>query len=92
MKPSTDVTNEWVHQIDQMLSWEDSNRSFRLLSVTLQTLRDMLAVDEAVHLAAQLPTYVRGVRFEGWDPSRSPARNRERTDFIAPVCEAFQKE
>lgn len=92
MKHSVDVTNEWVHQIDEMVTWDDSNRSFRLLRVTLQTLRDMLGVDEAVHLAAQLPTYVRGVYFEGWDPSRSPAKNREMEDFIARVCKAFQKD
>ncbi len=92
MKHSVDVTNEWVHQIDEMVTWYDSNRSFRLLRVTLQTLRDMLGVDEAVHLAAQLPTYVRGVYFEGWDPSRSPAKDREKTDFITRVCKAFQKD
>ncbi len=92
MKHSTDLTNEWVHQIDQMVSWEDSNRSFKLLRTTLQALRDMLGVDEAVHLSAELPVYVRGIYFEGWDPSRNPSPNRERADFVARVCEAFQRE
>lgn len=91
MKHSFDVTNEWVHQIDQMVTWEDSNRSFRLLRVTLQSLRDMLAVDEAVQLAAQFPTYVRGVYFEGWDPSRTPAQEREKADFLARVNDAFDR-
>lgn len=91
MKHSFDVTNEWVHQIDQMVTWEDSNRSFRLLRVTLQSLRDMLAVDEAVQLAAQFPTYVRGVYFEGWDPSRTPAQEREKVDFLARVNDAFDR-
>lgn len=92
MKHSADLTSEWIHQIDQMVTWENSNRSFRLLRATLHALRDMLSVDEAVHLAAQMPTFMRGVYFEGWDPSRSPAKNREKMDFIARVCDAFQKD
>lgn len=90
MEHSNQLTNEWVHQIDEMVTWDDSNRSFRLLRATLQTLRDILVVDEAAQLAAQLPTYLRGVYFEGWDPSGTPAKHREKTDFIARVCNVFK--
>ncbi|MEM7635247.1 MAG: DUF2267 domain-containing protein [Pseudomonadota bacterium] len=86
---SIQITNEWVHQIDEMVTWEDSNRSFRLLRVTLQAIRDMLGVDEAAQLAAQLPLFIRGVYFEGWDPSGTPVKLRDKPDFIARVCEAF---
>ncbi len=89
MDHSLQITNEWVKQIDEMVSWDDSNRSFRLLRVTLQAIRDMLGVDEAAQLAAQLPLFIRGVYFEGWDPSGTPVRWREKPDFIARVCEAF---
>ncbi len=86
---SIQITNEWIHQIDEMVSWEDSNRSYRLLRVTLQAIRDVLGVDEAAQLAAQLPLFIRGVYFEGWDPSGTPVRLRDKPDFIARVCEAF---
>ncbi len=89
MDHSIQITNEWVHQIDEMVSWEDSNRSFRLLRVTLQAIRDMLGVDEAAQLSAQLPLFIRGVYFEGWDPSATPVKLRDKPDFIARVCEAF---
>ncbi len=89
MDHSIQLTNEWVHQIDEMVSWDDSNRSFRLLRVTLQAIRDMLGVDEAAQLAAQLPLFIRGVYFEGWDPSATPAKLRDKPDFIARIRDAF---
>lgn len=72
---SIQITNERVHPIDEMVCWEDSNRSFRLLRVTLQAVRDMLGVDQAAQLAAQLPLFIRGVYFEGRDPSGTHARS-----------------
>jgi len=90
MDHSIQTTNEWVHQIDEMVSWDDSNRTFRLLRVTLQTIRDMLDVNEATQFSAQLPTYVRGVYFEGWNPSRTPAKMREKPDFVARVSDTFK--
>ncbi len=89
MDHNIQITNEWVKQIDEMVSWDDSNQSFRLLRVTLQAIRDMLGVDEAAQLAAQLPLFIRGVYFEGWDPSATPAKLREKPDFVARVSEAF---
>ncbi len=86
---SIQITNEWIKQIDEMVSWDDSNRSYRLLRVTLQTIRDMLGVDEAAQLAAQLPLFIRGVYYEGWDPSKTPVHLRDKADFIARVSEAF---
>ena len=90
MDHSIQVTNEWIHQIDEMVPWNDSNQSFRLLRVTLQTVRDLMGVDEAAQLAAQLPTYIRGVYFEGWDPSKTPAQHREKQDVIARVVADFK--
>ena len=87
---SIQVTHEWVHQLDEMVPWNDSNQSFRLLRVSLHAIRDLLNVDEAAQLAAQLPTYIRGVYFEGWDPSKTPSRNREKQDVIARVCTDFK--
>jgi uncharacterized protein (DUF2267 family) len=87
---SIQVTHEWVHQLDEMVPWNDSNQSFRLLRVSLHAIRDLLSVDEAAQLAAQLPTYIRGVYFEGWDPSKTPSRNREKQDVIARVCTDFK--
>ena len=83
------VTHEWVHQIDELMSWDDSNKSFRLLRAILQTVRDMIGVEEAAQLSAQLPLLLRGVYFEGWDPTKTPATLREKTDFLARIADGF---
>jgi uncharacterized protein (DUF2267 family) len=41
-------------------------------------IRDHLTVDEA----ARLPTFVRGVFYEGWDPSRTPEHARDLDSFL----------
>ena len=89
MNHTTQMTDQWVHQIDELVSWEDSNRSFRLLRVTLQAIRDLLGVDEAAQLAAQLPLFIRGVYFEGWNPPAASVKQRDKPDFIARVRDAF---
>jgi uncharacterized protein (DUF2267 family) len=83
------LANEWVHQIDELMPWNDSNKSFRLLRAVLHTVRDMLGVEEAAQLAAQLPLFIRGVYFDGWNPSVTPAALREKPDFVARIIEGF---
>jgi uncharacterized protein (DUF2267 family) len=53
----------------------------------LQVLRDRLTVDEAAELAAQLPLLLRGVFYEGFDPSRQPERIRDREMFLAKLAQ-----
>lgn len=89
MDHTMQITNEWVHQLDELVPWDDSNKSFRLLRATLLTVRDQLGVEEAAQLAAQLPLFLRGIYFDGWDPSRTPSTLREKPDFIASIAGAM---
>mgnify|MGYP001386877735 CR=1 FL=1 len=41
------LTREWVRELADRLDWPDEHRAFRLLRVTLQTVRDWLDVNEA---------------------------------------------
>ena len=83
------LTHEWVHQIDEMMPWDDSNKTFRLLRAVLHTLRDMTGVEETAQFSAQLPLLLRGIYFEGWDPTATPAPLREKPDFLARVIDGF---
>jgi uncharacterized protein (DUF2267 family) len=50
----------------------------------LHALRDRLTVNEAAQFGAQLPMLVRGIYYEGWDPTRLPVKmNRE--EFLQRV-------
>ena len=47
-------------------------------------------VDEAAQFGAQLPTLIRGIYYEGWDPSKTPVIERSPDGFIERVQAAFQ--
>ena len=49
-------------------------------------VRDQLTVDEAAKPAAQLPIFVRGVSFEGWDPSRTPKHACDIDSFLTRIA------
>lgn len=83
------LTREWVVELSRLLDWGDRQRAWHLLRVTLHALRDWLDVDEAVQLGAQLPTLVRGIYYEGWQPARVPVREHGRDAFLARVREGF---
>ena len=50
----------------------DKNDGYKALRAVLQTLRDQLPVNEAVHFASQLPLLLRGLLFEEWRPANVP--------------------
>ncbi len=71
------------------LDWEDKHRAFTLLRSTLHTLRDRLQINENAHFAAQLPTLIRGVYFEGYQPSKYSTDIRNKDQFVDAVMAAF---
>jgi uncharacterized protein (DUF2267 family) len=68
------------------LDSEDHHEGYKALRATLHVLRDRLPVDEAAQLAAQLPNLLRGVYYEGWDPSRTPTRFHTREQLLDRVA------
>lgn len=86
---SLQLTREWVRELAASLGWEDENRAFRLLRVTLQAIRDWLDVNEASQLGAQLPILLRGLYYEGWHPAKTPVSERAREDFLFRVSKTF---
>ncbi|MCB1334932.1 MAG: DUF2267 domain-containing protein [Roseivivax sp.] len=84
------VFAQWLNELGADLGW-DRQRIYLLLCETLHAVRDFLSVDEAADLAAQLPVLVRGVFYDGWDPSRTPVAQRNKADFLARVEARFQK-
>ena len=49
-------------------------------------------MEEAAQLAAQLPLIVRGMFFEGWDPTGKPLRIRRRDEFLALVRQKYGRD
>jgi uncharacterized protein (DUF2267 family) len=82
--------HQWLQDVMHEMGWQDRQRAYLALRGTLHALRDHLTVDEAAQLSAQLPMLIRGLYFEGWDPSRVPVRERHREQFLGHVAEAFR--
>ncbi len=82
-------TNIWLGELMMMLSWNDRANAYRALHTILPLLRSHLPLNEASHLSAQLPLFIRSLFFEGWRPGAEPLKDRSGEDFVAHVGKAF---
>jgi uncharacterized protein (DUF2267 family) len=79
-------TQEWLKELRDNGDLGDEGTAYSTLRAVLHQLRDRLTPEEAVDLAQQLPVIVRGVYFEGWQPSRTPEKVRTRREFVDGVA------
>jgi uncharacterized protein (DUF2267 family) len=86
MDRSVEKTHIWLNDLAEELGTEDGHYAYSVLRAFLHALRDHLTVDEAAALAAQLPIFVRGVFYEGWDPSRTPEHARDLDSFLERIA------
>jgi uncharacterized protein (DUF2267 family) len=79
----------WIKDMMAALGTTDEHKALHALRAGLQALRDRLSADQAAQLSAQLPLIIRGMFFEGWDPSDTPLRIRHRAEFLALVRDKY---
>ena len=84
-----DKTNLILKDIEQAYGWSKDrrNQSFAALRTVLHLLRDRMPMQESVEFS-HLPVLVRGVYFDGWDPSNVPIK-LNRDDFLYEVRQGF---
>ena len=82
-------THDWLNELGGVLGTENKRLLYRALRSTLHALRDRLTVDEVAQLGAQLPMLLRGLYYEGWDPTGKPIRVRHKDEFLVPIADAL---
>ena len=83
---SVEKAHVWIKDMADELGIEDEHRAYRVLRAFLHALRDHLTVDAAANLSAQLPIFVRGLFYEGWQPSRTPEHARDLDGFLTRIA------
>lgn len=77
--------NVWLKALAEKLHFEDRSQAYNALRAVLHALRDRLTPEMAVHMGAQLPTFVRGVYYEGWHMAGKPTHDRSAQEFADHV-------
>jgi uncharacterized protein (DUF2267 family) len=75
------ITNIWLNDIGEEIG-PDRQRCYHALSAVLHALRDHLQIEQAAHLAAELPLLIKGIYFHGWSPSNGAPRERKLKGFL----------
>lgn len=84
-------SNIWLKKIMDAEGWQDRHKAYMVLRSVLHALRDRLTVDEAAHLGSQLPMLLRGMYYEGWNPSNTPLRLRTKEEFLALIALGYDR-
>jgi len=80
-------TNTWLHEFMGELGMKSREDAYAALKATLHALRDRIGPENAVHLAAQFPILLRGVFYEGWQPSKTPTYERHLSEFLEHLAD-----
>ncbi len=81
---SVQKTYEWLNDVQEALPNGGRQAAYHAARSVLHALRDRLTAEEAAHLAAELPSPLRGVYYEGWSPAGKPDKMK-RPEFLDRV-------
>jgi len=82
----------WLKDIMYELMWNEQHKAYLALRATLHSLRDRLTLEEVTDLGAQLPMLIRGLYYEGWNPSKTPVKVRDKEEYLSMIGEHFQND
>lgn len=84
-------SHKWLKDLKDVGDFSSEEQAYCVLRSVLHSLRDRLIVDEAVHLASQVPMLIRGMYFEGWKPAATPHKERNKEAFLESISSHLKK-
>ncbi len=84
-------SNLWLKDLMDRLNTRDRHHAYSTLRAVLHTLRDRIGPESAAHLGAQLPMLLRGLFYEGWDPTGKPTKERHEAAFLAHIAKELPR-
>lgn len=85
LEPAIHKMNVWLEELAEEMG-SDHHHAYQALRASLHALRDRLTVEESSDLAAQLPLIVRGIYYEGWNPSNTPTSEKDQASFFQRIA------
>jgi len=86
---SIQKTDIWLKEASKELKWRDQHKAYIAMKSVLHAIRDRVTNREAVELGAQLPTFIRGIYYEGWTLPDKPVRDRTKYSFLHEIQKGF---
>lgn len=80
----------WIHELRDTLQLKQDRSAYAALRAVLHALRERLPLKESADLAAQMPTFIRGVYFEGWSPKEGAKPVRSTEAFTQQVMDMLK--
>jgi len=90
LEQSVHTANQWLQELAEDLGRDDRQQAYRMMRAVLLALRDRLTTEEAADLGAQLPMLIRGIYYDGFNPSKTPTSERTLEGFLDHVAENLQ--
>lgn len=87
---TVEETRDWLNELQRTGPFVNEQQAYSHLRAVLHAVRDRLMVEEAVHLAAQMPMLVRGLYYEGWRPALAPNEEKTVGEFLDAVRESLR--
>lgn len=79
-------THGWLREIEENAALANETEALRVLRAVMHQLRDRLSIEETAQFSAQLPILIRGIFYEGWQPTHVPDKTiQTRQDFFDGV-------
>lgn len=87
---SVHTANAWLQELSVGVGRDDHQQAYRMMRAVFIALRDRMTTEEATDLGAQLPMLIRGIYYEGFNPSKTPTHERSKGTFLNHVSENLQ--